>query len=107
MFCNSAVAHELILHHKWGKDFLISTAVSSHEKTNEFIFDVSGSGFSQCNVQQKGTIVDYALSLPLLVEQCNYCKNNKEKFTRFFISREAAQTIVKAIKNDDSSIIGL
>ena len=33
MFCNSAVTHELIFHHNWGKDFLISNAVSSHEQT--------------------------------------------------------------------------
>ena len=98
MFCNSAVTHELIFHHNWGKDFLISNAVSSHEQTlylmNLYLI-LAARVSHNAMFSKKGQL--WIMPCHSHIKFNNDCESNK-KILVCSISREAAQTIVKAIK---------
>ena len=95
MFCNSVVTHELIFHHNWGKDFLISTAVSSHEQTlfqmNLYLI-LAARVSHNALFSKKGQLWIMPYLSPTMIAKAI------KKVYFFFISREAAQTIVKAMK---------
>ena len=99
MFCNSAVTHELIFHHNWGKDFLISNAVSSHEQTllqmNLYLI-LAARVSHNAMFSKKGQL--WIMPCHSHIKFNNDCESDKKSLLVFFISREAAQTIVKAMK---------